>query len=135
MAIRDFKHFSLNDPEAQKRALGNIEREYQTRVSHDSEEAGAKYLQTLGLAPSDADLQTAREKRDCGHFQELRAANPFEAAALGQVRPDLYAHAPETKNDELRGAQARAIGSRVDADAARAVATTAPPATAPRGAA
>ena len=102
MGIRDYRHYTLSDPEAAKRALGNIEREYQTRVANDSEESGARYLQTLGLTPSDADLQTARELRDCARFQERRKGdNPFEAAADGRDNPILYKHAPETKNEEL----------------------------------
>jgi hypothetical protein len=122
MAIGEYASITpLANPEAQARAVGIIEKEFQTRFIGDSEAAGHAYLATLGLRASDADTRVAIEKRDRAEYEAIKVVNPFDAASFATRHPHVHKHAPDTVNTALRMAQQRAIGSRLAADAAKAV--------------
>jgi hypothetical protein len=111
MAIKDYKTPLSSDPEAQKRSLAVIEKEFQTRFIGDSEDAARSYLKTMGISPSDADMRTASEKRDRAKYDELREFNPFEASRFGAKNPHVHKHGEDRTNAAMNMARARAIGA------------------------
>lgn len=105
MAIKDYVPPLASDPETKQRALAVIEREFQTRFIGDSEEAARRYLSTIGIAPSDSDIQIAIEKRDRARYDELKDFNPFEAARFAQRNPHIHRHGENRVNTALNMAQ------------------------------